>query len=262
MKRREGEKFVKNSLKEGDITSLFAISLLLLTEKEKTTHFIGLLKKRINLQPFKTYILTIYNKFTAQKQDFWSLIGKGAMYYKCDSNSKSALKYYLQAEQNMFGYSAQRITSVYGGLARCYQSIGLLQESETALRKGLDLLDTNNAALPLMIQYAQNYILQGRYTDAISMMHYIAGKNKNFKNKQDNAFPYSYSLRPSWNTHKDSVIPIAPKHPEEHLKTLYALAKMQSKNSDKEGLAQTLQWINEINPNDRFLAKTRTSNKI
>ena len=260
MKRQKGEKIIKYLLKKQDSMNLFAISLLLLTEKERSTHFIGLLKKRINSQPFKTYILAIYDKFTAQKLDFWSLIGKGAIHYKCDSNSKNALKYYLQAEQNMFSYSAQRIASVYGGQARCYQSMSLLKESEVVLRKGLELLNTNNAALPLMILYAQNYVLQGKYADAISMMHYIIGKNKDFETKQDTAFPYLYSLKPDWNTHKDSIIPISKKHPGEHLKVLYALAKMQSKNTDEDGLSQTFKWISEINPNDSFLSNRQVFN--
>lgn len=260
MKRREGERIVKSLLKEQDLAGLFAISSLLLTEKSQTTHFIGLLKKKIKLQPFRTYILAIYDKFTAQKQDFWSLIGKGALHYKCDSNSKNSLKYYLQAEQNMLVYSAQRIASVYGGQARCYQSIGSLKESEAALRKGLELLGTNNAALSLMILYAQNYVLQGKYADAISMMQYIAGKNKDFETKQDAAFPYLYSLNPDWNTHQVTTIPITLKHPGEHLKVLYALAKMQSENLDQEGLSQTFIWINEINPNDRFLTKRQALN--
>ncbi|WP_288242121.1 hypothetical protein [uncultured Bacteroides sp.] len=260
MKRREGERIIKGLLNERDLTGLFAISSLLLAERSRTTHFIGLLKKRIKLQTFRTYILAIYDKFTAQKQDFWSLIGKGALHYKCDSNSQNALKYYLQAEQNMFVYSAQRIASVYGGQAKCYQSIGSLERSEIVLRKGLDLLGTNNAALSLMILYAQNYVLQGKYADAISMMHYIAGKNKDFETKQDTAFPYLYSLNLDWNTHQVSTIPITQKHPGEHLKVLYALAKMQSENLDREGLTQTLMWINEINPNDRFLKKRQALN--
>ena len=91
-------------------------------------------------------------------------------------------------------------------------------------------------------------------------MQYIAGKNKDFETKQDAAFPYLYSLNPDWNTHQVTTIPITLKHPGEHLKVLYALAKMQSENLDQEGLTQTFIWINEINPNDRFLTKRQALN--
>ena len=35
---------------------------------------------------------------------------------------------------------------------------------------------------------------------------------------------------------------------------------MQSENLDQEGLTQTFIWINEINPNDRFLTKRQALN--
>lgn len=109
---------------------------------------------------------------------FWTCIGfADAARMRGGEYLEQAVSVYRQAEQKLTAPDNKKINALYGGLAKCYYSLGRISEGKDMILKGLDMIyGTGGGALALILLYAEGYVLEENYTDAIKILVSLAKK--------------------------------------------------------------------------------------
>ncbi|MCL2651435.1 MAG: hypothetical protein FWD60_10490, partial [Candidatus Azobacteroides sp.] len=230
-----------------------------LKEHTKETHLVGVLKKEARKAKNNDVVVAFYEGQYQTKKDFWTIIGYATSLRKQNAQQNFTKIMSLYEEANaLVSKSAKEIGALYSGLAQTYLETNRFAECRGEVLKALEITGgSGNISLKLSIDYAKSYAGEQDYGTALGLLKLLKGEAGDGNEEIDNAI-VRY-IRPD--SVKDEEIYLTQRlFPHERTKTekldvLYAIAKIQNKQGDREAFRQTLEEIKTIDPENQFVIK-------
>ena len=248
---------VKNSLASGNTARAKEQIEKVLEEHPEETHLVGVLRKQARKMQDKNTMVAFYEEQYRLKKDFWTTIGYATVLKKMDPKKNYVkIKSLYEEAEALASKSGKERGVLYNGNALACLEAGKFSECRSEVMKAMEQTNgCGNISLKLSISYAKSYAEENDYETAFRLLKMLKGEIRDVEIDNDIVRYIQPDPERDETIYRMHQLFPHERTKAEKLDVLYAVAKIQDKQGDREAFGQTLEEIKTIDPGNQFIKK-------
>lgn len=244
---------------KNDLSAMTTLAIEILRENPSETQLLGKTRKKLKKAGRWDLQCQLYNERIKSFKDFWTQCGLANAYLHNGSIS-DAQSLFLTLFRSIKYRTGKRTYFAFNGLYDCSIAYGNIVDGKNWLLRGMEATNgLGGASISLLLKYAQCLSTEGKSSIATELLRKrfdpsylisISDPILKYIAPDMSSSPKLYYLHQAYNENLDISI-----NKEEKVSILCAIAKIQEKEADKNGLKNTLEQINGLIPSYPFIKK-------